>query len=1077
LFPSLFMSKGSLRTRFPSGLRLGVLLLIICGTESLVNAQSTKPVLVSAPASTRAVTLDAIAHTPEPFSATATSFLYGSDKTTRITVFAMYLNLKPGEDASAVTADAEDAAHRHYNLQVEYVGKVPDQEWLTQINLRLSEEMGDVGDVLIRITYQGIGSNRVRVGIGRVGGGPADDPGSVPTPAALYTISGRIASGATALSGVTVTLSGSQNGTITTGESGDYSFVVTSAGSYTITPSKNSYTFTPANKTFDNLSGNQTANFSASLVSFTISGTVKDDQGNGLVGWSVMLKSSAGDSASRVVTTGSDGAYTFAELPRGFNYTITPTDTPLYAFTSQSINQLDRNQALNFQATRRKYSITGTVKDDQGKALVDLPITLKSNLGDAAAREIRTGQGGVYTFAELPAGFNYTVTPSNTPFYGFTSQSVNGLERNQALNFQAKLNEYSISGVITDREGQGTGGVTVTLSGPFNLSATTDANGKYSFSNLPASKNYTVAVSKTDYIFNPDSRTHNFLLKDEKSDFVAIRFYRLTGRVADQSGKGLSFVKVTLSGPETGTIITGMDGSYAFTVTTKGDYLITPSRVQDYFQFAPANRSFVNLSDHQITNFIGTISISGPTHVLEFDGTEMSVDYGIYWPQDTPVGHFFWEFWAMPGENTHARYLISDGYGGSHTVLFGFNPGPRGYSLFGNVWDGTQPNYFQSDEGPSPNEWGHYAVGWDGKNIITYYNGVPVGKQPFAGPRVSMGTGWGATILFIGGSNHQNLIGRIAQVRGYEDNNPRASSPESSFAPQTVFSREGQLLSYYFRPAETVADLSDGYNGRLHDGWPRGTKGFYFDYSCPGCPIPKFVIDPTAPDFSNPSNSERPTTLIGNPPATPGGARVFDSFTRDNSTYILGGKGGLGTTEAGTAGKKTWQTNLGATEQQPFGILGGRAVLLANDRAVAWISTGESVGNLDVRVERAAGAYSSGVNTGLSFRVVDKDNFFFAYTSDEEANASGPKKLTVGYYQAGARFVLASGVTMSPGNWKTLRVVTTGLGTIGVYADNTLVYSTTSPIFATATGAGLFNNAPGLALTNRWDNFTVLDAP
>ena len=34
------------------------------------------------------------------------------------------------------------------------------------------DDIGDVGDVLIRVTYHGISSNRVRVAIGHIGGGP-----------------------------------------------------------------------------------------------------------------------------------------------------------------------------------------------------------------------------------------------------------------------------------------------------------------------------------------------------------------------------------------------------------------------------------------------------------------------------------------------------------------------------------------------------------------------------------------------------------------------------------------------------------------------------------------------------------------------------------------------------------------------------------------------------------------------------------------------------------------------------------------------------------------------------------------
>ena len=51
------------------------------------------------------------------------------------------------------------------------------------IVLRLNDSMGDLGDVLVRLNLHGVSSNRVRVGIGHVGGGPSDDPGAVATPA------------------------------------------------------------------------------------------------------------------------------------------------------------------------------------------------------------------------------------------------------------------------------------------------------------------------------------------------------------------------------------------------------------------------------------------------------------------------------------------------------------------------------------------------------------------------------------------------------------------------------------------------------------------------------------------------------------------------------------------------------------------------------------------------------------------------------------------------------------------------------------------------------------------------------
>jgi uncharacterized protein GlcG (DUF336 family) len=97
-------------------------------------------------------------------------------------LFAMNLTLQVGDSTGSVNIEAEDANHRVYPLAVEYVGSVPEQPWATAVVIRLSDEMNDPGDVLVRLSYRGVSSNRVRVAIGHVGGGLPDDAGAVPTP-------------------------------------------------------------------------------------------------------------------------------------------------------------------------------------------------------------------------------------------------------------------------------------------------------------------------------------------------------------------------------------------------------------------------------------------------------------------------------------------------------------------------------------------------------------------------------------------------------------------------------------------------------------------------------------------------------------------------------------------------------------------------------------------------------------------------------------------------------------------------------------------------------------------------------
>jgi hypothetical protein len=154
--------------------------LLVCGARqesgSAVALAAPAPELLTEANSTRAVALESVTWMREPFQPTQ-RIPFGTDARTRVMLFAKNLELLPGEGASLVTAEAEDAQHTRYPLTVEYVGRVPNYDWLSAVIVRLHDNLDDVGDVLVQISYKGMQSRRVRVGIGHVGGGPPDDPG------------------------------------------------------------------------------------------------------------------------------------------------------------------------------------------------------------------------------------------------------------------------------------------------------------------------------------------------------------------------------------------------------------------------------------------------------------------------------------------------------------------------------------------------------------------------------------------------------------------------------------------------------------------------------------------------------------------------------------------------------------------------------------------------------------------------------------------------------------------------------------------------------------------------------------
>ncbi len=160
-------------------LSVAIAALVAASALTRSQAQSNKLVLISQETSTRAIAVDSVTLKREPFDTTS-EVTWGNDARTRVMLFAT--GLARDASPSDISATAEDGSHKHYSLTVEYVGPVPEEDWATAVVVRLSDQMGDLGDVLIGLSYQGSNSNRVRVGIGHVGDGPPDDEGAVPTP-------------------------------------------------------------------------------------------------------------------------------------------------------------------------------------------------------------------------------------------------------------------------------------------------------------------------------------------------------------------------------------------------------------------------------------------------------------------------------------------------------------------------------------------------------------------------------------------------------------------------------------------------------------------------------------------------------------------------------------------------------------------------------------------------------------------------------------------------------------------------------------------------------------------------------
>ena len=119
------------------------------------------PILATEQNSQRALALDLVTFVRDPFAVT-NSHYFGSDKRTRIILFATNLSLTPG---LVVTAKAVDSQQTNYALPVEFVGSLPAFLGSTQVVVKLPDGIVNAGDLQVSITVRGRTSNIVLVGV------------------------------------------------------------------------------------------------------------------------------------------------------------------------------------------------------------------------------------------------------------------------------------------------------------------------------------------------------------------------------------------------------------------------------------------------------------------------------------------------------------------------------------------------------------------------------------------------------------------------------------------------------------------------------------------------------------------------------------------------------------------------------------------------------------------------------------------------------------------------------------------------------------------------------------------------
>lgn len=253
-------------------------------------------------------------------------------------------------------------------------------------------------------------------------------------------------------------------------------------------------------------------------------------------------------------------------------------------------------------------NINGLLLDNNDEPMHDFPIALT---GDAT-QFTSTDVNGHFSFVNLTQGGNYVVTPTKPGYlYDFPYQSYIGISGEKTVVFTATQAAFSISGSLKTQNGQPVAGATVDLTGITEAQATTDPNGNYSFTGLPANGFFNLTASFGPYSITPSG--HSVTALQDNLTGVDFTLFgptaasaSISGRVVDSNGRGIGKVSVTVEGPngERRRVLTGTFGYYRFDGLAVGQTYIVTVAAKRYVFDDPTRviSLFDNVSD---ADFVG----------------------------------------------------------------------------------------------------------------------------------------------------------------------------------------------------------------------------------------------------------------------------------------------------------------------------------------------------------------------------------------------------------------------------------------------------------------------------------------